>query len=154
MIEATRQDSSPRREPAARARAVLRSNGRMQLFKAVTVVLTLLAFTGCSTMRLLDERSPASIQQNVAPGDRVRVAASNGKVYELTVTAMEADSLTGKADNGKRYKIRYAAINAIEVQEGDVGKSIGAGLVTLYVVSVAALLVALHNLDIHFDICE
>ena len=118
------------------------------------VVLALLAHTGCTTMRMLEERSPASIQQNVGPGDRVRVAANNGKVYELMVTAIEADSLTGRANNGKRYRIQYAAINAIEVQEGDVGKSIGAGLVTLYVVSVAALLVALHNLDIHFDICE
>lgn len=150
MIGPALQDSSPWRQRQRN----LRSNGPMRLCKAVAVLLTLLAFTGCSTMRLLDERSPASIQQNVGPGDRVRVAASNGKVYELTVTAIEADSLTGKAANGKRYKIRYAAINAIEVQEGDVGKSIGAGLVTLYVVSVAALLVALHNLDIHFDICE
>lgn len=118
------------------------------------VVLALLAHTGCTTMRTVEGRSPASIQQNVGPGDRVRVAASNGKVYELTVTAVEAESLTGKAGNGKRYKIQYAAINAIEVQEGDVARSVGAGLVTLYVVSIAAVLVALHNLDIHFDICE
>lgn len=126
----------------------------MKICQAVVVVATLLAFTGCSTMRLLDERSPASIQQNVGPGDRVRIAASNGKVYELTVTEVEADSLTGKAASGKRYKVQYAAINAIEVQEADVLASVGAGLGTLLVVSTVALLVALHNLDIHFDICE
>lgn len=126
----------------------------MKICQAVVVVATLLAFTGCSTMRLLDERSPASIQQNVGPGDRVRIAASNGKVYELTVTQIEADSLTGKAASGKRYKVQYAAINAIEVQEADVLASVGVGLGTLLVVSTVALLVALHNLDIHFDICE
>ena len=51
----------------------------MEFGKTVAVAVTLLAFTGCTTMRMIDERSPASIQQNVAPGDRVRAAASNGK---------------------------------------------------------------------------
>ena len=126
----------------------------MHLCRAVTVLLTLLAFTGCTTMRLLDERSPASIQQNVERGDRVRVAVSNGKVYDLEVTEVEADSLTGRADNGKRYKIRYSGIQALEVREVSVVGTVGAGLGTLTVIGIAVLAVALHNLDIHFDICE
>ena len=126
----------------------------MHFFRVVTALVTLLAFTGCTTMRMLEERSPASIQQNVDRGDRVRVAAGDGRVYELTVTKVEADSLTGRADNGKLYKIRYSGIQALEVREADLIGTVGAGLGTAVVIAGIALVVALHNLDIHFDICE
>jgi hypothetical protein len=126
----------------------------MHFCKAATVALTLLAFTGCTTMRLVEERSPESIQQHVARGDDVRIAASDGKVYELHVTQVEAESLTGTAANGKRYKVHYSGIRALEVEEVSVLGTLAGGVGTLAVVGTVALAIALHNLDIHFGICE
>jgi len=114
----------------------------------------MLCFTGCTTLRTLEDATPVRIQDTVEVGDRVRIAATDGKVYDLEVTRVEADALTGKADNGKHYKVRYAGISAIEVEEFSALKTLGVTAGVAYAVAVAAVAVLLHNLDVHFGICE
>ena len=120
----------------------------------VLVVLCLLCFTGCTTLRTLEDATPVRIQDAVEVGDRVRVDASNGKAYYLEVTKVEADSLTGKADNGKHYRIRYSAITEIRVERLGLLQTFVVSAGVGYVLAVAAVLVLFHNLDIHFGVCE
>lgn len=122
--------------------------------KALAVLATLLAHTGCTTMRALEEPTPQRIAEQVETGDRVLIGHSNGKTYDLEVTRVEPEALTGTAASGKRYRIPYAGIRTLEVQQADLLKSLGVGVGTAAVVGIALLAVTLHNLDIHFDICE
>lgn len=69
-------------------------------------------------MQALPDTSPAAIRQQVQPGDRVRIAVRDGRSFELRVTRVEAESLTGTADTGKSYRIRYGAIERLERDSG------------------------------------
>ena len=73
--------------------------------------------TGHAAMRPLADASPAAIQQQVKPGDEVRVVVRGGRSYDLKVTRVESETLTGAADSGKHYRIRYSAIERIEVED-------------------------------------
>lgn len=122
--------------------------------KILVILATLLAHTGCTTMRALEDPTPQRIAQQVETGDRVLIQHSNGKTYDLEVTRVEPDALTGTTPGGKRYRILSAGIRTLEVERGDALKSLGVGAVTATVIGIALLAVALHDLDIHFGICE
>lgn len=100
----------------------------------------ILSLTACSTLRPIEDFSPSRIQQQVEPGDEVRIVVVAGASYELTVERVEAESLTGRSASGKRYRIQFEAIRHIEVAEADPVKTIGGTLATAYVV-VSALVV-------------
>jgi hypothetical protein len=83
------------------------------------VAVTLLCFTGCTTMKEMREFSPSRISQEVRPGDHVLIAANNGQDYDLTVESVGADALQGHTASGKRYKIVFESIDAISVERTD-----------------------------------
>jgi hypothetical protein len=131
------------------------SNKRVnRAIKILVAVATLLVHTGCTTLRALEDPTPQRIAEQVETGDRVLIGHSNGKTYDLEVTRVEPDALTGTAASGKRYRILYAGIRTLEVEQADALKSLGVGAGVVVVVGIALLAVALHDLDIHFGICE
>jgi hypothetical protein len=112
------------------------------LFRRAVIVLTLLSFTACTTMRPIEDFSPAKVHQYVQVGEEVHIVLASGAVYDLVVTKVEADSLVGKAESGKHWRIKYDAIKSLESEEPDAFKSIAAGIGTtvavLYVLVAAA----------------
>lgn len=111
--------------------------------KAAVVALVLPAFVACSSLRPLEDFSPSRILAQVEPGDEVHIVVLKGAIYDLTVVRVDADSLTGRASSGKRYKIMFEAIQYIEVEEGDAVKTIGATVLTAYVVLSALVIYAI-----------
>jgi len=120
-------------------------------FRGAVVALTLLSFTACTTMRPIEGFEPAKAQQHVQVGDEVRIVLASGAVYELVVTKVEADSLVGKAESGKHWRIKYDAIKQIESEESDALTSVAAGVgitaVVLYVVAVLGALALFKALE-------
>ena len=113
------------------------------IFRNTVVALTVLSFTGCTTLRPIEDFSPSTIRQQVEPGDEVRIVALTGEIYELTVTKVESDALVGRTDAGKSYRVHYEAIQYIEVERVDgwmtAGGVLGGAVVVLYIAAVYAL---------------
>lgn len=126
----------------------------IRLFKTGVVLMTLCTFTGCTTLQALEDPTPVRIQQSIERGDDVKVTATNGMTYYLEVTKVEADSFTGANDKGKRYKVPYKAVQSLDIREFSVLGTLAGGTGVLLVVGTVAFAIALHNLDIHFGICE
>jgi hypothetical protein len=111
----------------------------------------LLSFTACTTMRPIEDFSAAKVPQYVQVGEEVHIVLASGAVYDLVVTKVEADSLVGRAESGKHWRIKYDAIQSIEAEEPDALKSVGAGVgiaaVVLYVVAVVGALIIFDRLE-------
>jgi hypothetical protein len=121
------------------------------VLRGAVVTLTLLSFTACTTMRPIEDFSPAKVHQYVEVGEEVRIVLASGAVYDLVVTKVEADSLVGRAESGKHWRIKYDAIKSIEAEESDALKSVAAGVgitaVVLYVVAVVGALIIFDRLE-------
>jgi hypothetical protein len=113
------------------------------LFRKAVVAVVIVSLAGCSTMRAVEDVSPQGVRERVEVGDEVRIVTTQGAVYELEVTKVEEKSLTGEAGNGKRYRVPYAAIQALEVEEvsaAKTGGAITAGMVAVYAAAIAFML--------------
>jgi len=113
------------------------------LFRNAVVAAVVVSLTACSTMRAIENPGPQAVRDRVEVADEVRIVTTKGAVYELEVTKVEEQSLTGEAGNGKRYKVPYAAIQTLEVEEisaAKTGGAITAGVVALYAVAIAFML--------------
>ena len=120
----------------------------MKTVRAIMAVWTLLCFTGCTSIQAIKEPTPDRIRAQVEVGDEIHVSATNGTIYDLEVTRMDDDSLTGRAESGKRYKVPYSAIESIEVRGASAARTGGAlGVVTL-VLYAAAVYLALVLFDV------
>ena len=121
---------------------------RESLRLAVTA-LTLLAFTGCTTLRPIPDFTPSKIRDQVEVGDHVSIAATNGQTYDLEVTKVEADALYGYTkDHAHHYKVPFESIQSIQVEKFSGGKfwtGFGAVVTVGVIVFIIALLRGLHD---------
>ena len=108
--------------------------------KNLVAAITLLAFTGCATTRTLESVTPAAIQQQVEPGDVVKVAVRDGRTFEIEVEKVEADALTGTTIENRRFRIPYSTIETVQVQGDRTGAAVGAG--GLIIIGTVAVLAA------------
>ena len=111
--------------------------------RVAVVVLTLLSFTACTSLRPIEDFSPSRIRAQVEAGDDVHIVTRKGATYDLTVTRVESDALTGRAASGKLWKVQYEAIEYIEVAETDLVGTAGGVLMTFYVVVVTVTTIAI-----------
>jgi hypothetical protein len=121
------------------------------LFRNAVLALAVLSFTACTTMRPIEDFSPVKVHQHVHVGDEVHIVLASGAVYDLVVTKVEADSLLGKAESGKHWRIKYDAIKSIEAEEPDALKSVAAGIggtvAVLYVLTAAFVYMMFEGLE-------
>ena len=103
----------------------------------------LLALAGCASVHTIENPSPASIQQQVEPGDVVRVSVKDGRTFELAVEKVEAESLTGSTVENRRFRIPYSTIQALEVRDGQADGT--SGVVALMVIAGIAVIVVVAN---------
>src|SRR3546814_2817118 len=82
-------------------------------------------------MRISDWSSDvcSSDLQNLAgqlsAGDDVSLVTRDGKHYDLAITHVDANSLTGQDAHGKKWKVRREAIASLEVRRFSTGKTAG-----------------------------
>ena len=88
------------------------------------VGLTLISFTGCTSMRPIEEFTPSKIREEVHAGDHALVVYGSGHVeYDITVTAVDADALHGVTADGQGYKFPFEKIRSIDVERTSKGKT-------------------------------
>lgn len=122
----------------------------MDFGRMVMVVWTLVCFTGCTSMRAIEDPAPEHIREQVKVGDEIRVVATDGTTYDLEVTQVAEDSLTGKTESGKRYRVPYSAIVSIEVSKVSAAKTGG----TLSAVALVLYAAAIYLVLVLFDVVD
>ena len=83
--------------------------------RTLIALLTLVAFTGCTTLQPLADAQPARIREAVQPGDRVELTLADGTTHDLTVESITDDTLVGK-DSKRRHTIPLASIKTLGVR--------------------------------------
>lgn len=107
------------------------------------VAVALLSLIGCSTVQTIQTVQPEAIGTQVEPGDRAIIVARSGVTYDLRVQEVAADSLTGKAESGKRYRVMYSAIGSIRVERPNPAATAAGGVAVVGVVLAVLLIVAI-----------
>lgn len=110
--------------------------------KLVSVFLVILLMSGCSTVTPV-EMTPEQVQQKIstgeviAVGDAVKVATSNGEIYNFKVTAITSQQILGD-----EVEIPIEEVVAIETREFSAGKTaaLAGGTVLLWGIIVAVAL--------------
>ena len=110
--------------------------------KFISASLIILLIGGCSTVKPL-EMPPEQVQKKISAGeifgvgDKVKVATSDGEVYDFKVTAV-----TNQHILGDEVKIPIDEIVAIETREFSAGKTaaLAGGTVALWAIIVAVAL--------------
>ena len=94
----------------------------------MVVIISLLAFVGCTSMRPVKSVSPNAIQTAVEVGDEVEIVTTNGKLFELEVTRISDKAIHGVNSNGKHWKVPFTAVESLKVEELS-GAKIGGGVI-------------------------
>jgi hypothetical protein len=74
----------------------------------------------------------------------------DGRKFDLEVTRVDADTLTGVSDSGKAFRIRYDAVRWLEVAETDGGGIIGGiigGIGAVYLAALTVFAIAIASAD-------
>ena len=78
------------------------------------VVLGAALASGCTTMRPVPS-TPGGYQESIRPGDRLRVVMRDGRVLEVTVTAMTNEALVGKLTRAPILTNRHVTLPLADV---------------------------------------
>ena len=117
--------------------------------RAIALVVAV-ALAGCTSMRTIPDVSPTGIQQEVQPGDEIHVVLLDGRTFDLEVTRVDAETLTGVAESGKAFRIRHDAVRWLEVAEADGGGIVGGiigGIGAVYLAALTVFAVAIASAD-------
>jgi hypothetical protein len=126
-----------------------------------TVAAMSLLVSGCVSMQNvpLPEGGRPPQTMAVKTGDKVEVETRSGKLLSFTVTAVEPDALVGKIEptgtelklgirdaTGTEVRVGYEDIISLQVQHVDVARTVRAGLETVGVVLLVAVLIVVEAL--------
>ena len=112
--------------------------------RRISGMIVLLICFGCSSLKpvkappeQLHERISAG--EIVRPGDDVRIITTDGKYHEFHVTAVTADTISGKKTWGKKTAVQIADVVTVEVRGFSGGKTtLLAGGTVLFVMLIIA----------------
>lgn len=89
------------------------------LFRAIAaVVAAALVVASCTTTRPIDPGAPASLVEEVQPGDRVKITTRDGRELEFEVVTVEPDALVGA-----EQRVARGEIANLEVTQTSVAKT-------------------------------
>lgn len=109
----------------------------MRLLAVILLSLSYFSLVGCTTLQALPSPKPESIVIDLKVGDDVEISATNGKVYALTITALDERAVQGVSSSGKRYEILTPAIASVKVRRVSAWKTVGIVAASIAVVAVA-----------------
>lgn len=102
-------------------------------------------------MKTIERPTPSTPTQVIA-GDEVRITTKAGRTYDLNVTQTSEDSIVGRDDSGKLWKVPFDQIQTLEVEEISTAKTAGAALagvsltaVTLFILGTVAFGMAIES---------
>jgi hypothetical protein len=109
--------------------------------RSTWVLLIAITLVGCTSLQAM-QGTPAELQQGIATGgtlhagDRVRITTADGRMHELTVSAVGNDSVAGGGE-----VLPLTTIVAVEKRIVNRGKTVGTIAIVLGALLGAALIV-------------
>src|SRR3546814_14603695 len=110
--------------------------------------------TACTSMQIVQSSPQQNLAGQLSAGDDVSLVTRDGKHYDLAITHVDANSLTGQDAHGKKWKVRREAIASLEVRRFSTGKTAGlsAAIVAgVYVVGALAIAIAANSISEGFE---
>lgn len=116
------------------------------MLRLIVVLVSIVAFTGCSTMRSINVTASPNALEDVRVGDQVLIRTKAGQSFDLKLTAIGEDALTGRDETGKLWKVPVAQIEDMSVKRISPAKTGGAALVGIGLVAVVLFIIGAHAL--------
>lgn len=110
------------------------------------MLLLSLCLIGCTTMKAVERPTPA-LHSQIEAGDDVVVTTRAGKIYSLKVIQVSNDALIGSDQAGKRWKVPYEQIQAMEARRISGWKTAGMTAAVVIAALATVLVVGLRKLD-------
>ena len=105
--------------------------------RTVLTLVTVVAFTACTTLKPMADLSPAAMAGSLRAGDIVEVRTGEGGPLVLTVTRVGDDGLTGATADGVEQTIPLGSLAAVNRRELSGART--TGLVAAIVVALLLL---------------
>src|SRR3546814_17711099 len=86
------------------------------MLRTIVVVLCLLCMTACTSMHIVQSSPQQNLDGQLSAGDDVSLVTRDGKHYDLAITHVDANSLTGQDAHDKKWKVRREANESLEVR--------------------------------------
>lgn len=106
------------------------------MFRTIVALMLSICLIGCTSMKAVEVPTATSTAQ-VEAGDKVRVTTKVGRVYALEISKMADDSMTGRDEAGKLWKVPFDQIQTIEVEKVNAGKTAGATFAGIGLAAIA-----------------
>lgn len=87
--------------------------------RILVTAVTLLCFTGCTTLQALPDAQPTTIQQSVRAGDTVELERTDGTRMVLKVDSVGSDALEG-TQGGQHTRVAYSDIRSLGTRSASV----------------------------------
>jgi hypothetical protein len=110
------------------------------MWKALITIFTLLAFTACSSMQVIQTTDAAAVRQGVQAGDQVRIQTRAGATYQLTVQRITDTAIEGVGRDGRAHSVVLDSIAKLEKQTAGSGTNVW---VVVGIVAAVGLVIAL-----------
>ena len=117
------------------------------MFRTFILFLSCLSLLACSTYSPVRRTSPNSYALAIKSGDQVSLTTINGQTFELKVTRISQDVLTGVDDNGRPEIIKISDIQELEKESISATKTSGGILAVVVIVCVTALALVARTLS-------
>lgn len=95
------------------------------MIRTIIVILLCICMLGCTSMQAVEGPVLAEPTQ-LSTGDSVQVTTKAGRSYELTVTELSNDAITGQDDDGKLWKVPFDQVRSLEIERFNTAKTAGA----------------------------
>ena len=113
-------------------------NSSTKLALLIAVLFASFGSVGCTTMDSMDGTHEALAEEKIRVGDKVFLHYSGGRSYEVEITNIGAESVSGEEENGRKIVAEYEDLSSIGHKRVEVLKTAGA---TLGIIALSPLII-------------
>jgi hypothetical protein len=104
----------------------------------ITLCCTLLGSAGCTTMESMDGTQEALAEEKIRVGDKVFLHYNGGRSYEVEITNIGDESVSGEEENGRKIVANYEDLSSVGHKRVEVLKTVGA---TVGIIALSPLII-------------
>jgi hypothetical protein len=99
----------------------------------ITLCCALQGSAGCTTMDSMDGTQEALAEEKIRVGDKVFLHYNGGRSYEVEITHIGDESVSGEEKNGRKIVAEYEDLSSVGHKRVEVLKTVGAtvGIIAL-----------------------
>ena len=113
-------------------------NSSTKLALLIAVLFASFGSVGCTTMDSMDGTHEALTEEKIRVGDKVFLHYNAGRSYEVEITNIGAESVSGEEKNGRKIVAEYEDLSSIGHKRVEVLKTVGA---TVGIIALSPILI-------------